>query len=78
MNSMSTRTQEQLDQEERQFEEETGYTVAELFDLRRVTVDEVHEADANGTARVCVKVPSASEVYVSTELARRVLDMEPF
>jgi len=59
------------------FQDFTGYSVEEIFSIRGICAEDVRLAEIDGTS-ICVKVPSASEAYVSTALAREILGLEAF
>jgi hypothetical protein len=71
------RTAQELDSEKGELEGEDlhGYTVKELLRARDITTREVEEAERRGDYVVWTKVPSYSEVAITTDLARRELGM---
>lgn len=72
---MNTATITKLQEEADRFEHETHYAVAEILDIRGITLDDVTDAEATGT-HVCVKIPSSTEANLTPALVRAVLNGE--
>lgn len=69
-------TKQELDFEQGELDDELhGYTVKGLLRDRDITPREVEEAERKGDYVIWTKVPSYSEVTISTDLARRELGM---
>ena len=67
----------QLDAEASEFRAESGYSVGDLVRMRQVTESDAADADRNYDGYVTVKIPSGSELTISSELVRRELKSSP-
>lgn len=65
-------TDYQLDGEDMDIQDATGYSAGELMELRDIGAAEIAEAE-RGDGKVWIKVPGRSETTISVELARREL-----
>jgi len=64
----------ELDGEDWELQDETRYSAADLIRLRQIDSAAIDLAEKEDGGWVTVKVPSASEVSISVELARRELE----
>lgn len=63
----------QLDAEASEFKAESGYSVRDLIGFRQLSEADVVEAERDYDGWVTVKIPSSSEMEISSELVRREL-----